>query len=467
MRDPRPIERRRREGFTIVEMMVAVGIAVAVLAGVLTLFDTANELARVQTAIADLQQSARAGKRELVRMTRMAGRGGLPSVLPQPLGGLGAPVRVDQGVAIGIRNNVGLAGVDDDVAIGFAGSPTAVTGSDIVTVRGVITNSIYQVPSAGESSTLVLRDGAGAVTPDPTVATNGSIVVTNPGPTGIAQDLSPLAEAITLGVPEAIILTSVVDDDIYAVVELANGSSVDDVDNPTVANVNFNVIGGAHTNDYRTLFDAGGGNLPAGLTTVAFVGIVEEYRFYVRARRSIPGNPSSELLPVLSRARLFPGSEVAYRGLLSELQVDIADNFLNLQAAMAFDSVLGEPLTDRNGDGLINEDDVALTETEDGGDDDWLFNGVDDNPTDPSQPWQSPWDDDPGTPPPPEPRLQFLRLTALVRSERAERTLEAPLLLNIEDLFYATPPMNVWNDADNRKYRRRTMESIVDMRNLG
>lgn len=460
------VTRGRQSGFTLVELVVAVGISVGILVGVLALFDTANEMARVQTSIADLQQSARIGQRDIVRMARMSGRGGLPSVLPQPLAGLGTPVQVDQGTAMEVRNNVGLLGVDDDVAIGFANSPKAVTGSDILTIRGVMTASVFQVPSTAGASTLILRDAGGAVTTDPTVATSGSIVVTDPGPTGISQDLSAMAEAIAAGVPEPLILTSLIDDAIFGVVELAAGSGVDDPDNPTVATLNFLVTGGAHTNDYRTLFDAGGGNLPSALTSVSFVGVVEEYRFYVRARRAIPGNPLSELRPTLSRARMIPGSEIPYRGLLSEAQIDIADNFLNLQVAIAFDTVLGEPLIDRNGDGEIDDDDITITETEDGDQDDWLFNGVDDNVNDPTQPWKSPWDEDPGTAALPKPLLQFLRITALVRAERAERTIETPLLINIEDLFFDNPPMNVWNNATNRKYRRRTLESIVDLRNL-
>ena len=462
----RTVLRGRQRGFTLVELLVAVGISIGILVGILALFDTASELARVQTSISDLQQSSRIGQREITRIVRLAGRGGLPHVLPQPLGGLGAAVVVSQGTALALRNNVGLSGVDDDVAMGFANSPKAVQGSDILTVRGVITTPVYQVPATAGASTLVLRDAGGTVTTDPAVATSGTILVTDPGPTGIPQDLSPIAKAIADGVPEALILTGLVADTIFAVVELAAGSSVDDPNNPTAATLNFSVIGGAYTTEYRTLYNAGGGNLPSAMTSVAFIGIVEEYRFYVRARRTIPGNAQSQLIPTLSKARMIPGSEIPYRSLLSEAQIDIADNFLNLQVAMAFDSSLGDPLVDRNGDGLVNDDDIDITETANGNDDDWLFNGPGDNVADPTQPWTSPWDDDPNTAALPKPILQTLRVTALVRSERPERTYEAPELINIEDLFFSSSPMDVWNNQLNTKYRRRTLLSDIDLRNL-
>ena len=59
---------------------------------------------------------------------------------------------------------------------------------------------------------------------------------------------------------------------------------------------------------------------------------------------------------------------------------------------IGFDSPLGGPLQDRNGDGRTNEDDIEITETDDGDQDDWLFNGYNDDPTE--APWVPPWPGD-------------------------------------------------------------------------
>jgi len=45
---------------------------------------------------------------------------------------------------------------------------------------------------------------------------------------------------------------------------------------------------------------------------VAYVAILEEYRFYVREDHAISGNATSDLTPVLSRARFYPGTDQPY-----------------------------------------------------------------------------------------------------------------------------------------------------------
>ena len=72
-----------------------------------------------------MQQSLRVAQRTMVQQIRMAGRGGL------------AVGTLPAGRALAVRNDVGAGGGNRDLAIGFAGSPQVVAGTDVLTVRGV------------------------------------------------------------------------------------------------------------------------------------------------------------------------------------------------------------------------------------------------------------------------------------------------------------------------------------------
>ena len=65
-------------GFTIIEMVVALFVMVELILAVLLLFDFSNKLSRVQSNVADMQQSLRVSQYDTVRLVRMVGRGGLP-----------------------------------------------------------------------------------------------------------------------------------------------------------------------------------------------------------------------------------------------------------------------------------------------------------------------------------------------------------------------------------------------------
>ena len=70
-------------------------------------------------------------------------------------------------------------------------------------------------------------------------------------------------------------------------------------------------------------------------------------------------NEDSQLSPKLTRAQLFPGTDVAWNDDISNLTVDIADNIRDLQIAVAFDV---------NGDGEILENPADTSA------DEWIFN---------------------------------------------------------------------------------------------
>jgi len=135
--------------------------------------------------------------------------------------------------------------------------------------------------------------------------------------------------------------------------------------------------------------------------------------------------------------------------------VDIADGISELQVALGFDSDVGPPQTDINGDGEI---DIVITETENGEDDDWLFNAPGDDPND--APWVPPWDDTiPGAPR--APRLYYVRINTVAQIQTIERHYAAPQVQRLEN-----SPLATINDDDERRFRRHLLQTTIDLRNL-
>jgi hypothetical protein len=179
------------------------------------------------------------------------------------------------------------------------------------------------------------------------------------------------------------------------------------------------------------------------MSTVAYAGILEEYKYYIRETRAVPADPASDLMPRLSRARVYPGTNEAWKGDDTNLAVDIADNILDLQASMGIDL---------NGNGAILEGtDVASRKT-----DEWLFNQVGD-PAD-TVTWN-------GTATSPT-RLFFLRINTIARTERRDPKYKSTLFGVIEDKDYSDPAYSKYNSTTERMYRHQSLQTLVDLRNL-
>lgn len=403
--------RARQSGFTLAEMAVSLFVTVSVILGVLMLFDFTSKLSKVQSNVADMQQSLRIAQHDVVRLVRMAGRGGLP------VGSLPA------GVAISVRNNVGPG-----ERIGGGATPRIVEGTDVLTVRGVFAAPIYRLPEPGR----IDFDGVGG----PGGATSGTIVIPAAEPANLAQDLEPLRQAIQRNRPEALVLVSRQNSSVYAVVELDPSNSVASDSQVTLA---FHINGGQHAGSYRTLSPSGA--FPATLTAVAFVGLLEEYRFYVREEHANRGDDSSDLTPKLSRARTYPATDVPYAEDEDNWQNDIADNIVDVQVAFGLDTM--------NGGCSIAESESTCTieETEDGTGDDWLFNET--SAPEPALLAGAP--------------LHYVRLSTLARTDRRDINYEAPLLVRLEDHDFSGSALN---EREDRMFRRRLLQTVIDMRNL-
>ena len=422
-----PSASHSQAGFTLAEMLVSLAITAFLLLGILAVFDFNSRVARAQTHVADLQQSLRVAQDDMVRFVRMTGRGSLPLADP-------ALTPLPQGLALGVRDNVAA----NQFMLGSDETTRILPGTDVLTVRGVF-GPLYQVNIAG------------AVTFDnPDNPTTGTLTITNPSPGGAAQDLDTLKQAVDSETPEAILLAAAVDDDIRLVVELVPGSVV--TDNQAV--IHFRVNGGPRNADYLKL--STGGAFQRVMRNVAYAGILEEHRFYVREEHVIPGDRTSDLAPKLARARFFPGTNTPYQtgednpdNALSA-RLDLADNILDLQVALGFDTSNGGAR--RDDINTVGTDDEIL-ETPDGLNDDWLYN----NPADKAEDliWQGP----------PAPAIQYLRVSTLARSDRRDPQYQAPLLpTRLENRSYAT------NDPENtyaeRMFRWQSLRTVIDLRNL-
>lgn len=432
----RPTSSSRASGYSLIELIVSLGITIIVLLGLYQIFEKNTEVARIQTQVSDMQQSLRVAQNEMVRFIRMSGRGGLQDVLNN------AGVRLLP--ALSIQDNVPA----DTYAVPGEPDSKVVEGTDVLSIRGVFTTPIYQINNADPTS-FVLKDGSGTPTSDPQAAASGQIIVRNPSPTGIPQNLQPLEDAIGNSSLEALVLVSPVDESIYAVVELDTSN----VDIPGVqVTLQFKVNSGTHTTEYGQLYlsgNLGSPILPSALSSVATVGILEEYRIYVR-------DPDPDPVPSLAVARVYPNTDAVNNALdPNAAAVDIADGISELQIALGFDSDVGPPQTDINGDGEI---DIVITETENGEDDDWLFNAPGDDPND--SPWVPPWDDTiPGAPR--APRLYYVRINTVAQIQTIDRHYAAPQVQRLEN-----SPLATINDDDERRFRRHLLQTTIDLRNL-
>jgi type II secretory pathway pseudopilin PulG len=407
-------------GFTLLEMVIVLGLVLAVTATTLLLFDHSGKVARSQTFVAEMQDALRKGQHEMIRMARMAGRGGLPlGTLPR-------------GIALSVENNTPDTGDRAWIAVGDPTSPAVLAGTDVLVVRGVIATPVYQ--SAPLASDFALDD--------PVSPTAGTLRLFDPHPSsGIPQDLGELIDAIEGDPHPALLLVGPLD--VWTVVEIDVAAS-DLAGSPQQITLAFTVgrvDGSSVADQYAKL----SGGFPAELHNVSHVGLLEEHRFYVREEYERNGDEESLMVPRLAELRFYPNTELPHPA-NSDFNAEIADNILDLQVTWGVDV---------DGDGTVEEglDD----DTRD--DDEWLFNvaGDVDAAGEPMVPGA--WN-------PASTTLHYLRITTLARTDRPDLGYQADVLATIEDRDYSQPPNDRFNQTAERHFRRRQLQTVVDMRNL-
>ena len=63
-------------------------------------------------------------------------------------------------------------------------------------------------------------------------------------------------------------------------------------------------------------------------------------------------------------------------------------------------------------------------------------------------------------------RLFYVRINTLARTDRPDSRYQAPVLNLIEDKSYSGAQFNQYNTRLERMFRRRTLRTTVDLRNL-
>lgn len=460
LRRKRSEENQGQRGFTLAEVLVSLIVFTQVILISLLLFDFNNRVTRTQTRVAEMQQSLRVGHGEVVRMVRMAGRSGLPTTAPT--GDPDASSYPPASVAVSVINNV--TGDARKVIPSYDDTPMALAGTDILVIRGNFSGPFFR-------ARLESLDGsrADATSGRIVVEQNAAVINANtsfnfPLPENdlatVIQDLSVLREANdpTLRgadaadtIPEALLLIPSTPGVAYAVLELvpaaANNTSATEVE------LAFNISGSGDelADSYRALWTNDTAELfPLDPGSGCYVAILEEYRFYVR---NDGGARAETARPRLSRARLLPGADLPYGNPDSEpddlvLRTDIADQILDLQVSVGLDTAnLGQ----------INRGDLGtIAEADNGADDDWLYNGAGDDPAAANFTVFNPDD---------VPRLYFVRINTLARTAGPGPESSEPLLTRLEDRTYAAAEPLVNSDMA-RRYRRRALQTIVDLRNL-
>lgn len=449
----------RKSGFSILELLISLLLAAEILVAAGLVFDLHDRAARIQTQLTDMQQSLRVAQYDIARLLRMAGRGQLNTpfqVDPGP------PPRLIGG-AIEVRNNVQEADDSNQVALG-RDQPRAVPGTDILTVRGCMNTSLYQIDPANDFS---YNSGTGVAT----------VTLRSVSPVGIPQCLRPLAEQLQAyggpGLTGSFLFGSVQDRSLYYVAQLQNatvtsGDPMDCSPGAGLAQMQLELT----TNP--TPLSPGTFDPQMG---VALVCQLEEWRYYVRQVEGFVGPVGLPLAqPRLAKARMIPGTEDPFGRDEQNLQLDIADGIFDLQVALGFDS--DYPSSDPSTPGAFGDDNdntgiddqvfegaVYANRTTD----DWLYNHHEDDPT--AIQWRQ--HRFPGNVSTPD--LLYVRFTLAARTPRPDVRFVAGDVDGrdgdgedrLEDNDYNQAPAQVWKQGTNANYRRRVITTLVDLRNVG
>jgi prepilin-type N-terminal cleavage/methylation domain-containing protein len=439
---------RRDAGFSLIEMLIAMVIAVQLLVAALTVFDVHNKMARVQMQITEVQQALRVAQFDISRVVRLAGRGTLSSTFTTFTGpGGGEWLR---SAAIEVRNNL-TDDADREVAFGFTDTPLVVEGTDMLTARGCMSGRLLLVNNQTVGDFQIDTGVPGTVD-------FGEVTLRKVRPDMRNQYLGEFLEP---GFDDPIVIQSATSRGVYAVAEVTGVAG--DLNAVTL------------TLDWTSNLVPPNPmvNLPDPDMSASFVCVLEEYRYYIRENFAVPGDDTSQILPRLSRARMIPGTELPYKNDIANLSLDVADQIFDLQIAMAFDTDWD---VDGEGDGSTADPGAFIDDNDTLGADDVLYEGAADDTRD-TDDWlfNSSLDDAhhvnfrvnrASTTRPPQ--LLNLRINTVARTLRPDPGFIAPdfdAVVGhdwIEDQDMDAAPNDVWKQGQNRNYRRRMLRTNID-----
>jgi hypothetical protein len=235
------------------------------------------------------------------------------------------------------------------------------------------------------------------------------------------------------------------------VVEVDKTTSITDDEGSIVIGFKIGSVGGTEMRDRYLELSNG---FPITLRNVAHVALLEEYRYYVREEHAVELDDQSDFVPRLVKARFYPNTEIPH---LSDPDygAEVSDNILDLQLTLGIDA---------NGDGRIEEGIEGGTIPEGAvakDEDEWLFNAAGDIDGDGDPVEATKWNPAFGAP-----VLAYVRVTTIARTDRRDLDYLAPLLVKSEDKNFEEAPNDVFNSVPERRFRRRQLQTVVDMRNL-
>jgi len=467
----RKSRRASERGFSLIELVISLLIAIEILVAAALAFDVHNRMASIQVQITDMQQSMRVAQYDIVRHVRMAGRGGLPAeVVPSAIYATAAPVL--NGLAVEVRNNV----EDDARAISRddADSPDALPLTDILTVRGCFGGSIFQInpedfdwdPDANDiadTSTIEIPEFSIAGLPQP----YDSILEQIQDAEGSAEDLG--------GVLGRLVIVSTESLQKYGIANITGYEETPGDDStPGVLTLTLRLDTGSPLNPIDPDTDPPVRRfIPEMDATLACY--LEEHRYYVR---DVDGDAITPKKPRLARARFEPGTELPYLADDANYSLDVADNIIDLQVALGFDSDYFEGYvagsagsfgddTDWLGvDDLIYEAD-RLDDAADPSRDDWLFNWPADRVAD-TQYTLHANTAQAGLPV----QLHYVRVSTVARTARPDPSYDAPDMDIdpdgewVEDHDFTDVLSEEFVVGNGKKHRRRVLTTMIEMRNI-
>ena len=488
--------------FSLMETLISFAMLVILLLAVLVIFERSARIGRDQAEVAAIQQSSRIAHSELIRHIRMAGAGGLPitwKYLPRPATPTAdaaikwdSPGAFPNGFAVSLRTG--------DVAEEFklpsdkAGSDhTTIPGSDVLTLRGAFTLPVYYYHPAVQSGDWGLAPA--------TKINERKLEIPNRMGADFRTSIKPLIDHLNKAQANnqdvLFLVRDLMNPDAYGVLKWVSGSgdnrlSVDDCAmNSQISGtqdgfrVGCIVVAVEFDPAQRYAMLALGSSLApnAGSPTFALaasptgsvtfphqfgsVAVLQEYRYYVRAEFEIPGDNTSRMSPILTRTEYFPSLQVIPVADDFIETVDVVDNLIDLQIVAGIDQDWSITVPEH---GIVTEH-VVEGGTDDRNQDEILFN----HPNDMGEPplglarfngmgfekyirWFHPKLD-----------IYFLRITTISQSQRPEREYVGAGLGEIEDCDRSvgfTVDGQTVNYNEDRKYRRRILQSVAELRNL-
>ena len=467
---------KQQRAFTLLELLMVMAVLSILLTGISMLFIETSRVARVQTQQAALQQNQRSAHQEITRMVRMAGAGGLPITWTKHKSDFTPTYATTgsfpDGFAVSVTNNV-TSGTQ-------VGSNYVLPGSDMLTIRGVFTTPVYYLRDR-------VRLGDAVVSGE--ISNSFVEVVSRAG--GFEVPLEPLKNRVKQAIDDsqtlAFVLRNLQDPDSYIIMELLpsttdlNEYACDEAVRPSgwpadpsqdgtpycvkiglqfkrssAYAIPFGNLSMGNKLDISfggaTLDMPGGGTKPKLEVPdqVQSLGILEEFKYYLRPSFQIPGDDGSRFSPVLTRSELIPGTTTVLNS------VDIARDIIDIQVAVGIDANFEIGIAGFN---TVDDDGTKNDEV--------LFNSDEDTLVLPSVLV------DAGIDPPvyyhPDLDFQYIRVTTVSQLPQPTQGQWVPLLGVFEDHDLGqTHTVNgySYNFNTDRNVPRTYHQSYVELRNL-